>query len=174
MVSTTLSNSLFTKTQQRVLGLLYGAPGKSFYTNEIVRIAAVGRGTVTRELAKLTEAGVLSVYSEKNQKHYQANPECLVYAELVKIARKLFEVKAPKPDAKTKVAAKRKPQSKPKVKPAPKVMEKPAEETTEKPKAVAAENLREPKPAAEKVKSQSDGKPSITITVDDEGQMGFF
>ena len=33
-----LIDTLFTKTQQRVLGLLYGKPDKSFYTNEIVRI----------------------------------------------------------------------------------------------------------------------------------------
>ena len=95
-----LSNSLFTKTQQRVLGLLYGAPGESFYTNEIVRIAAVGRGAVTRELAKLAEAGVLKVHPEGNQKHYQANSACPVYADLVKIARKLFDVEIPKPQPK--------------------------------------------------------------------------
>lgn len=95
-----LSNSLFTKTQQRVLGLLYGAPGRSFYTNEIVRIAAVGRGAVTRELAKLAESGVLKVHAEGNQKHYQANSACPVYADLVKIARKLFDVEIPKPSVK--------------------------------------------------------------------------
>jgi len=103
-----LSNALFTKTQQRVLGLLFGAPGKSFYTNEIVRIAAVGRGTVTRELVKLAEAGVLTLSAEGNQKHYQANPNCAVYSELLKITRKLFSVEAEvlKPKKPVKVTAK--------------------------------------------------------------------
>jgi len=170
-----LSNSLFTKTQQRVLGLLYGAPGKSFYTNEIVRIAAVGRGTVTRELVKLAEAGVLTVSAEGNQKHYQANPECPVYAELVKIARKLFDVEIPKPEPKVK--PKRKPQSKQKPKPVkakPKAAQKPVENVVEKPKVVVEEEPQEPGLVVEKVTPESDVKRDITITVDDEGQMGFF
>ena len=45
-----LGNALFTKTQQKVLGLLYGAPARTFYTNEIVRLAGVGIGSVKREL----------------------------------------------------------------------------------------------------------------------------
>jgi len=153
-----LSNALFTKTQQRVLGLLYGAPGKSFYTNEIVRIAAVGRGTVTRELVKLAAAGVLTVSAEKNQKHYQANPDCLVYAELVKIARKLFEIEIPKPKPKTK----------------PKAVQKPVKKIAEKPKVVVEEKLQEPRSFVESEVPKSGVEPSINITVDDEGQMGFF
>ncbi len=158
-----LSNALFTKTQQRVLGLLFGAPGKSFYTNEIVRIAAVGRGTVTRELAKLAEAGVLKVSAEKNQKHYQANPDCLVYAELVKIARKLFDVEIPKAEPKKKP-------TQAKLKSAQKQVEK----ATEKPAVVVEEKPQELKPVAEKVAPKTRVKTGITITVDDEGQMGFF
>jgi|GEM_PF-3394928 len=166
-----LSNALFTKTQQRVLGLLYGTPGKSFYTNEIVRIAAVGRGTVTRELVKLAAAGVLSVTASGNQKHYQANPECPVYAELVKIARKLFEVEIPKSEPKVK--PKQKPKTK-SVKAKPKAVQKPVNIVTEKPNVVIEEKLQEPKLVVEKVAPKPDVKPDITITVDDEGQMGFF
>jgi len=170
-----LSNSLFTKTQQRVLGLLYGAPGKSFYTNEIVRIAAVGRGTVTRELVKLAAAGVLTVSAEGNQKHYQANSDCPVYAELVKIARKLFDVEIPKSEFKVKPKAKPKSKQKPKpVKAKPKVAQKPAEDAVEKPKAVVEEKPQEPELVVEKDAPKSVVKRDITITVDDEGQMGFF
>ncbi len=46
MLTTTIGDALFTKTQQRVLGLLYGRPNESFYTNDIVRRADMGRGTV--------------------------------------------------------------------------------------------------------------------------------
>jgi len=165
MTSTILSNSLFTKTQQRVLGLLYGAPGKSFYTNEIVRIAAIGRGTVTRELVKLAAAGVLTVSAAGNRKHYQANPDCLVYAELVKIARKLFDVEIPK--AEPKVKPKKKPvQAKPAQTQVKKASEKPAVVVEEKPQAL--------QPVVEKVAPKTRVKTGITITVDDEGQMGFF
>ena len=51
---TATGNALFSKTQQRVLGLLFGAPDTRFYTNEIVRRADMGRGTVTRELDRRT------------------------------------------------------------------------------------------------------------------------
>ena len=87
---TSIGDALFTKTQQRVLGLLYGKPGKSFYTNEIMRWADMGRGTIQRELDRLTAADLLSVTREGNQKHYQANRNNPVYTELLGIVRKTF------------------------------------------------------------------------------------
>lgn len=92
MVSTSIGDALFTKTQQRVLGLLYGKPDKSFYTNEIVRWADMGRGTIRRELDRLVSAGLLLVSSAGNQRHYQANPGNPVYSELLGIVRKTFGV----------------------------------------------------------------------------------
>ncbi len=47
--------------QQHVLGLLYARPDIAFHTNEIIRVADMGRGSVQRELKKLTEAGLISV-----------------------------------------------------------------------------------------------------------------
>ena len=46
-----LSEALFSKTQRRVLGLLFGNPDRSYYTNEVVRFAGAGIGAVQRELA---------------------------------------------------------------------------------------------------------------------------
>ncbi|MCW8962215.1 MAG: nucleotidyltransferase domain-containing protein [Gammaproteobacteria bacterium] len=92
MTTTSVSDALFTKTQQRVLGLLYGQPGKSFYTNEIVRRADMGRGTIRRELDRLVSAGLILISHEGNQNHYQANPENPIYSELVGIARKTFGI----------------------------------------------------------------------------------
>ncbi len=48
MSSISIGDALFTKTQQRVLGLLFGKPDQRFYANEIVRWAGMGRGTVRR------------------------------------------------------------------------------------------------------------------------------
>jgi len=90
MPATTIGNALFTKTQQRVLGLLYGNPERSFYTNEIVRLADMGRGTIRRELERLVSAGLLVVTRTGNQHHYRANPENPVHQELVAIVRKTF------------------------------------------------------------------------------------
>ena len=92
MSVTSIGDALFTKTQQRVLGLLYGKPDKSFYTNEIVRWAAMGRGTISRELDKLVSSGLLSVSREGNQNHYQAQKDNPVYNELLGIVRKTFGV----------------------------------------------------------------------------------
>lgn len=92
MSATSLSDALFSKTQQKVLGLLYGRPDKSFYTNEISRWAQVGKGSLVRELERLHGAGILTMNHQGNQTHYQANRECPIYAELVSIVRKTFGI----------------------------------------------------------------------------------
>ena len=92
MNATTIGDAFFAKTQQRVLGLLYGKPGKSFYTNEIVRWADMGRGTIRRELDRLVSAGLLVVTREGNQRHYRANSNNPIYHELLGIVRKTFGI----------------------------------------------------------------------------------
>ena len=92
MTTTSISDALFTKTQQRVLGLLYGKPEQSFYTNEIVRRADIGRGTVSRELDRLVSSGLLVISREGNQLHYQANKLCPIYKELLAIVKKTFGI----------------------------------------------------------------------------------
>ena len=88
----TIADALFTKTQQRVLSLLFGKPDTSFYTNEIVRRANMGKGTITRELEKLVSSGLVTVTKAGNQQHYQANNDCPVYKELLGIVRKTFGI----------------------------------------------------------------------------------
>jgi len=85
-----LAEALFTKTQQKVIGLLFGAPHRTFYANEIVRLANVGTGAVHRELNKLSSVGLLTVTRIGNQKHYQANSDSPIFEELRAIARKTF------------------------------------------------------------------------------------
>lgn len=95
MKNLSLSEALFTTTQQRVLGLLFGKPDQSFYANEIARWAQVGKGSLMRELDRLQQAGVLTLTRQGNQTHYQANPDCPIYAELLGIARKTFGIAEP-------------------------------------------------------------------------------
>lgn len=87
-----LSDALFTATQQKVLGLLYGKPDQSFYVNEIARWAQVGKGSIMRELDRLHRAGVLTMFRQGNQTHYQANPACPIYQELRGIVSKTFGI----------------------------------------------------------------------------------
>lgn len=92
MTNTSLSDALFTKTQQRVIGLLFGNPNRSYYANEIVRCAGSGTGAVLRELEKLTVSGLLSATKIGNQKHYQANRLSPIFEELRGITLKTFGV----------------------------------------------------------------------------------
>jgi predicted nucleotidyltransferase len=84
------ADALFSRVQQRVLAILYGNPTRSFYANEIIRLANTGTGAVQRELSKLAGAGLLTVSRRGNQKHYQANPAAPVYDELRGLVLKTF------------------------------------------------------------------------------------
>jgi len=83
---------LFSKTQQRVLALLYGHVEQSYYLKEIIDWVNVGRGSVQRELERMTAAGMLTKRTIGNQHHYQANSACPIYKELLSIVKKTFGI----------------------------------------------------------------------------------
>jgi predicted nucleotidyltransferase len=80
--SSSLADALFTTTQQRVLALLFGQPSRSFFATELIEITGSGSGAVQRELKRLTSSGLITVTLIGKQKHYQANPDSPVFAEL--------------------------------------------------------------------------------------------
>jgi predicted nucleotidyltransferase len=80
--ATSIADALFTKGQQRVLAVLFGTPSRSYYANEIIAMAGTGTGAVQRELARLEGAGLVTVKHVGKQKHYQANTDAPVFAEL--------------------------------------------------------------------------------------------
>lgn len=82
------ADALFTKTQQRVLAVLFGQSERSFYANEIIALAASGSGAVQRELARLEAAALVTVLRVGNQKHYQANHAAPIFEELRSIVLK--------------------------------------------------------------------------------------
>ena len=77
-----MADALFPKVRQRVLTVLFGNPGRSFYANEVIALAQSGTGAVQRELAALLDAGLLLMTKRGNQKHFQANTAAPVFAEL--------------------------------------------------------------------------------------------
>lgn len=77
-----LANALFPKVRQRVLSVLFSTPDRSFYANEVISLAQSGTGAVQRELANLAQAGLITVTKLGNQKHFQANAQSPLYAEL--------------------------------------------------------------------------------------------
>lgn len=82
MPGTRLADALFSPVQQRVLALLYGQPGRSFRSTEVIALADSGTGAVHRQLMRLAESGLITVTRVGNQKHYQANRDSPVFAEL--------------------------------------------------------------------------------------------
>jgi predicted nucleotidyltransferase len=84
----TLADALFPATRQKMLGILFGQPGKSFYASELIRLAQSGRGAVQRELASFAESGLITARPIGNQIHYQANADSPVFAELASIIQK--------------------------------------------------------------------------------------
>ena len=90
-----LADALLTRTQQRVLAILFGQPGRSFYVNEIIARAAVGRGAVQRELGRLAKSRLVAVSSVGNQKHYRANHDSPLFEELCGIIRKTVGLAEP-------------------------------------------------------------------------------
>jgi predicted nucleotidyltransferase len=77
-----LADSLFTQVQQRVLGILFGQPERSFLSKEVIRLANSGTGAVHRELRRLAGSGLVTVRTEGWEKHYQANRQSPVFEEL--------------------------------------------------------------------------------------------
>ena len=96
---TSLADALFTKTQQRVLGVLFGQPERSFYASELIRDAGTGSGAAQRELARLEGSGLIVARRIGHQKHYQANPASPLYSELRSIVIKTVGLAEPLRDA---------------------------------------------------------------------------
>jgi predicted nucleotidyltransferase len=92
---TSLADALFSTTRQRVLAYLFGQPERSFFATELIRLASGGSGAVQRELARLADCGLVTVTRVGTQKHYQANPESPIYAELCGIVRKTVGLAEP-------------------------------------------------------------------------------
>lgn len=93
--SSSLADALFTSTQQKVLGLLFGQPDRSFFVTQVMELAKSGRGAVQRELQRLESSGLVSVQMRGNQKHYQANSDSPLFEEICSIVRKTVGLEEP-------------------------------------------------------------------------------
>lgn len=90
-----LADALFSTTQQRVLGLLFGQPNRSFYATELMALTGSGSGAAQRELSRLEQSGLVNISRQGTQKHYQANPTSPLFEELCSIARKTVGLAEP-------------------------------------------------------------------------------
>ena len=87
-----LTEALFTKIQQAVLGLLFLNTDQSYHLRGIVRKSGIGQGTIQRELKRLTEAGIIQREQVGQQSMYRANRDCPIFTELHTLVIKTFGV----------------------------------------------------------------------------------
>lgn len=85
-----LSSTLFPGYRHRVLGLLLLHPGEFLHGREIARRTGLPPGTLTRELRRLADVGLLNCERRGNQLVYSANRHSPIFEELAGILRKTF------------------------------------------------------------------------------------
>lgn len=79
---------LLPEYRRRVLGLLLLRPEEALHGREIARRTGLSAGAVARELAKLSDVGLLNRVRRGNQQLFSANTSCPVFVELASILRK--------------------------------------------------------------------------------------
>ena len=87
-----IADALFTVTQQRVLGLVFGEPDRKFSLAELIALADVGSGSVQREMRRLVEAGLVSLITLAGRKLYSANRSAPVFEELRRLVEKTIGI----------------------------------------------------------------------------------
>lgn len=83
-----LASVLFPEYRRRVLGLLLLRPDEALHGREISRRTGLPAGTITRELTKLADVGLLRREKRGNQQVYSADTSSPVFSELASILRK--------------------------------------------------------------------------------------
>jgi len=83
-----VGSALFPLSRRTVLGILYGDPERPYYLREIIELAGLGTGQIQRELARLSEAGVLRRFEQGRHVYFQADPQCPAFEELRSLVTK--------------------------------------------------------------------------------------
>lgn len=92
MSNTNLMDLLFPAARQRVLAVLLLQPQASFHLRELARLAHSHAGTLSRELDKLTQAGLLVRTEQGNQVRYQADASHPLFGDVASMFRKTHGV----------------------------------------------------------------------------------
>ncbi|MBW7900799.1 MAG: transcriptional regulator [Rhodocyclaceae bacterium] len=87
-----IASALFTKSQSRLFGWLFGRPGRGYYFSELKRLTGLGSASLQRELNRLADAGLMLSERVGNQRRFTANVDSPVYAELAGLVRKTLGV----------------------------------------------------------------------------------
>lgn len=91
---------LFTPSMQRVLAATLTQPARPYTLEELLSLAASGRGNTQQQIERLLASGVLKEEPRRGrQRSIKANTEYFLYPELSSIARKSFGLAEPLRDA---------------------------------------------------------------------------
>jgi predicted nucleotidyltransferase len=85
-------DALFSFTQQRVLGLLFGQPARAFTISELISLTGAGSGGVQREMKRLLESGFIELIRAGRDKRYRANARGFLFTELKSIVDKTIGI----------------------------------------------------------------------------------
>jgi predicted nucleotidyltransferase len=80
--SSGLVDALFSKVQQRVLGIFFSQPSARYQLSQVIALAHSGRGAVQRELESLVRAGILNQSVIDGRKLFEANRSSPIFEEL--------------------------------------------------------------------------------------------
>lgn len=83
-----LGQVLFGRTRLRLLAWLFGHPRQAFYLSELKRHTGVGQGALQRELATLTDAGLLERSTRGRHVFFTASSASPIFEELRSILKK--------------------------------------------------------------------------------------
>jgi predicted nucleotidyltransferase len=87
---------LFTPPMQRVLAATLSRPEQAYTMQELLALAASGRGNTQRQIEKLLASGVLKEEPRRGRvRSIRANTDFFLYPELSSIARKSFALTEP-------------------------------------------------------------------------------
>lgn len=85
MRTSPLLNALMTGIRQRLLSATLLRPDKSWYLRELAEFLSVSPSSIQRELAGLTNAGILKRSVDGNRTYFQADPDCPILPQLQEI-----------------------------------------------------------------------------------------
>jgi predicted nucleotidyltransferase len=76
------------KLRSKIIGWMFSHPDEIYFGRQLAEILKEDSTNISRELRRLAKIGILTCQNKGRQKHYQANRECPIFAELQGLALK--------------------------------------------------------------------------------------
>ena len=77
-----LAKLLGSKLRSKIIGWMFSHPDEVYFGRQLEEILKEDSTNISRELIRLAKMGILTCETKGRQKHYQANKNCPVFAEL--------------------------------------------------------------------------------------------